>query len=99
MMNAQLCDLERGDFVHTLGDAHIYSNHFDQVQTQLARTPKSLPVMRSIRPLLTCLRLRLMTFRWKGTKLILLLQHLLRFDVTQTSARWMGSCDPFVVYL
>ena len=46
MMIAQVCDLKLGDFVHTLGDAHIYSNHFDQVQTQLLRTPKSLPVMK-----------------------------------------------------
>ena len=46
MMVAQVCDLEPGDFVHTLGDAHIYSNHFDQVTTQLARTPKALPVMK-----------------------------------------------------
>ncbi len=46
MMVAQVCELEVGEFVHTLGDAHIYSNHFDQVKTQLARTPKSLPVMK-----------------------------------------------------
>ncbi len=46
MMVAQVCDLEVGDFVHTLGDAHIYSNHFDQVHTQLARTPGTLPSMR-----------------------------------------------------
>ncbi|ASJ72163.1 thymidylate synthase [Granulosicoccus antarcticus] len=46
MMVAQVCDLKLGDFVHTLGDAHIYSNHFDQVHTQLARAPGPLPVMR-----------------------------------------------------
>ena len=46
MMVAQVCDLEPGDFVHTLGDAHIYCNHFDQVHTQLARTAKALPVMK-----------------------------------------------------
>ena len=46
MMVAQVCDLEPGEFVHTLGDAHLYSNHFDQVSTQLARTPKALPVMK-----------------------------------------------------
>ena len=46
MMVAQVCDLEVGDFVHTLGDAHIYSNHFDQVHSQLARTPGPLPVMK-----------------------------------------------------
>ena len=38
--------MEPGEFVHTLGDAHIYSNHFEQVETQLARTPKALPVMK-----------------------------------------------------
>jgi thymidylate synthase len=45
MMVAQVCDLKLGDFVHTLGDAHIYSNHMEQVQEQLSRTPKSLPKM------------------------------------------------------
>ncbi|NND90805.1 MAG: thymidylate synthase [Granulosicoccus sp.] len=45
MMVAQVCDLELGDFVHTLGDAHIYHNHFEQVHTQLARTPRALPRM------------------------------------------------------
>ena len=42
-MIAQVCDLGVGDFVHTLGDAHIYSNHFEQVNEQLSRTPRSLP--------------------------------------------------------
>jgi len=42
-MIAQVCDLGVGDFVHTLGDAHIYSNHFDQVNEQLSRTPRALP--------------------------------------------------------
>jgi thymidylate synthase len=42
-MIAQVCDLGVGDFVHTLGDAHIYSNHYDQVNEQLARTPRALP--------------------------------------------------------
>jgi len=45
MMMAQVCELKPGDFVHTLGDAHIYKNHFDQVNLQLTRTPKDLPVM------------------------------------------------------
>ena len=45
MMVAQVCDLEYGDFVHTFGDAHLYSNHFEQVDLQLSRTPKSLPTM------------------------------------------------------
>ena len=46
MMVAQVCGLKLGDFVHTLGDAHIYSNHMEQVREQLSRTPKSLPQMR-----------------------------------------------------
>lgn len=45
MMVAQVCNLEAGDFVHTLGDAHLYSNHLEQVETQLARTPHALPTM------------------------------------------------------
>lgn len=45
MMIAQVCDLEPGDFVHTFGDAHIYSNHLEQVETQLQRTPGKLPRM------------------------------------------------------
>ncbi|GAB3820289.1 thymidylate synthase [Tessaracoccus terricola] len=43
---AQVCDLDVGDFVHTLGDAHIYSNHFEQVAEQLTRTPGPLPTLR-----------------------------------------------------
>lgn len=46
MMVAQVCDLQLGDFVHTLGDAHIYSNHMEQVHEQLSRTPRALPTMR-----------------------------------------------------
>ena len=46
MMIAQVAGLEPGDFVHTLGDAHIYSNHFEQARLQLTRTPKQLPTMR-----------------------------------------------------
>jgi len=42
-MVAQVCDLEVGDFVHTFGDAHIYSNHFEQVELQLSREPMALP--------------------------------------------------------
>jgi thymidylate synthase len=42
-MIAQVCGLEAGEFVHTLGDAHIYTNHVDQVRTQLERTPLALP--------------------------------------------------------
>ena len=45
MMMAQVCDLKPGDFIHTLGDAHIYLNHMEQVDTQLAREPRPLPKM------------------------------------------------------
>ncbi|MBR4974000.1 MAG: thymidylate synthase [Bacteroidales bacterium] len=45
MMIAQECGYELGDFVHTLGDAHIYTNHFEQVDLQLGRTPRELPKM------------------------------------------------------
>ena len=45
MMIAQACGYEPGDFVHTLGDAHIYLNHMDQVQEQLSREPRALPKM------------------------------------------------------
>jgi thymidylate synthase len=50
MMIAQVCDLKLGDFIHTLGDAHIYLNHMDQVKEQLERSPKPLPNMK-INPL------------------------------------------------
>jgi len=46
LMIAKVCDLKPGDFVHTLGDAHLYLNHLDQVNEQLSRTPKKLPVMK-----------------------------------------------------
>ena len=46
MMIAQVLELEPGDFVHTLGDAHLYINHLDQVRLQLQRQPKSLPSMK-----------------------------------------------------
>ena len=45
-MIAAVCDLEVGDFVHTFGDAHIYSNHMDQVRLQLSRTPRELPTLK-----------------------------------------------------
>ena len=45
MMIAQVCGLKYGDFIHTLGDAHIYSNHFEQVRLQLTREPRPLPKM------------------------------------------------------
>lgn len=46
MMVAQVCGLEPGEFIHTLGDAHIYLNHLEQVETQLQREPRKLPKMR-----------------------------------------------------
>lgn len=46
MMVAQVTDLEPGEFIHTLGDAHLYDNHLEQAQTQLLREPKPLPQMR-----------------------------------------------------
>ncbi|MFP4096898.1 MAG: thymidylate synthase [Cyclobacteriaceae bacterium] len=46
MMMAQVCDLQPGDFVHTFGDAHLYSNHLEQARLQLSRTPRSLPQMK-----------------------------------------------------
>ena len=45
MMVGQVCDLGLGEFVHTLGDAHIYSNHFEQTELQLSRHPRPLPKM------------------------------------------------------
>ena len=45
MMIAQTCDLEPGEFIHTLGDAHLYANHVDQADEQLSRTPYALPRM------------------------------------------------------
>ncbi|HLP72363.1 MAG TPA: thymidylate synthase [Bacteroidales bacterium] len=46
MMMAQVCDLKPGEFIHTLGDAHIYLNHIDQVKLQLTREPYKLPEMK-----------------------------------------------------
>ena len=45
-MVAQVCGLQVGDFVHTLGDAHLYSNHYEQAREQLARSPRALPTLK-----------------------------------------------------
>ena len=46
LMIAQVCDLKPGDFIHTFGDAHIYSNHFEQMKLQLSREPRKLPTIK-----------------------------------------------------
>jgi thymidylate synthase len=46
MMMAQVCDLGLGDFIWTGGDTHLYSNHMEQVELQLTRTPRALPTMK-----------------------------------------------------
>ena len=53
-MIAHVCGLEVGEFIHTLGDTHLYLNHFEQVAEQLSRTPRELPRMR-INPTITSL--------------------------------------------
>ena len=45
LMIAQVCELQVGEFIHTFGDAHIYNNHFEQVELQLSREPRPLPKM------------------------------------------------------
>ena len=46
MMVAQVCDLQPGDFIHTLGDAHLYNNHLEQTRLQISRDPRPLPAMK-----------------------------------------------------
>ena len=46
MMVPQVCDYQAGDFIHTFGDVHVYSNHKEQIQEQLTRSPKPLPIMK-----------------------------------------------------
>jgi thymidylate synthase len=65
LMVARECGLEPGDFVHTFGDAHLYSNHLQQVETQLARTPLPLPSMQ-LNPEVTSL----LDFRYEDFELV-----------------------------
>ena len=46
MMIAEVCNLKPGEFIHTLGDAHLYLNHIEQAKMQLSRTPKKNPIMK-----------------------------------------------------
>ena len=46
MMVAQVCGLQLGEFVHTFGDCHIYTNHLEQIELQLSREPRELPKMK-----------------------------------------------------
>ena len=46
LMIAQVCNLRAGDFIHTFGDAHIYTNHFEQMKLQLSREPRKLPIIK-----------------------------------------------------
>lgn len=54
MMIAQVCDLQLGEFIHSFGDVHIYSNHVEQVNLQLSREPRTLPQMK-INPAIKCI--------------------------------------------
>src|SRR5690606_6383631 len=64
MMMAQVCGMEAADFVHTLGDAHLYSNHCEQVEPQLRRSPRPLPIMK-LNPAVT----DLLAFRYEDFEL------------------------------
>ncbi|MGB1645669.1 MAG: thymidylate synthase [Crocinitomicaceae bacterium] len=65
MMVAQVCKLELGDFVHTLGDAHLYLNHLEQAQLQISRTPRELPTMK-INPAVT----EILDFKYEDFELL-----------------------------
>jgi thymidylate synthase len=66
LMIAQVTDLTPGDFVHTFGDVHIYSNHIEQVNTQLQRTPRPLPVMEINKAVKSVFDFRYEDFRLTG---------------------------------
>ncbi|HIF78933.1 MAG TPA: thymidylate synthase, partial [Sulfitobacter sp.] len=65
-MLAHVTGYAPGDFVHSMGDAHIYSNHLEQVQTQLARTPKPLPKLRINREVSSIFDFRYEDFTFEG---------------------------------
>ena len=65
MMVAQVCKLELGDFVHTLGDAHLYLNHLEQAQLQISRAPRELPTMK-INPAVT----EILDFKYEDFELL-----------------------------
>ena len=65
MMIAQVCDLEPGEFVHSFGDVHLYTNHLDQANEQLTRTPGKLPQMK-INPKVT----HLLDFKYEDFELV-----------------------------
>lgn len=64
-MMAQVCGFQAGDFIHTLGDAHIYTNHIEQVTLQLSREPKTLPILK-LNPNIT----DLLAFRYEDIEIL-----------------------------
>ncbi|MGB0279634.1 MAG: thymidylate synthase [Flavobacteriaceae bacterium] len=64
-MMAQVCGFQAGEFIHTLGDAHIYTNHMEQVELQLSRTPKPLPTLK-LNPNIT----DLLAFRYEDIEIL-----------------------------
>lgn len=66
MMMSRVCSLQPGEFVHTFGDAHIYKNHIEQVQLQLSRTPRPLPVMKINRDVKNLFDFRYEDFELEG---------------------------------
>ena len=65
-MLAHVTGYEAGDFIHSIGDAHIYSNHMEQVATQLARSPKPLPRLRICRDVGSIFDFRYEDFAFDG---------------------------------